>query len=275
MSFFPKRNNNIKSSDKVPEKTLVGWSDPELYQTIIADSAIVHDCSKTAIIEDALRTTYFGKSQLANNYIKINLYSQETGNLQCAFHAVFSQAHAHVSFEPKKYATTKPLVEYMQQLFFQPSPPMKLNDGEYSYIDTYMRLMLDSCNSAIEENDTKLKTYEEIIKPRLSELDDQELTRFYAENIKTPKELREIKEIADMIEFLRHDFEKNHTENCNGTIWEMLNLILSYWNYVNIWRSTYGFLQAVAAKATWETTPMRRYKMRELIIAVCDEWSEV
>ena len=273
MSFMSKRNKNIKTSDKVPEKTLIGWSDPELYQTIIADSATVHDCSKTAVIEDALNSTYFGKSETTNNYIRISLYS-ETGSLQRAFHAIFSQAHAHVSFEPEKYATTKPLVDYMQQLFFQPSPPVKLNDGEYGYIDTYMRLMSDSCNSAIEENDTKQRTYEEIIKPRLSELDDQDLTRFYAENIKTPKELREIKEIADMIEFLRHDFEKNHTENCNGTMWEMLNLILSYWNYVNNWRATYGFLQAIASKATWETTPKRRYQMRELIIEVFDAWGE-
>lgn len=232
MSFSGGKKN------KKAEKMLVSLSYPELVQKLLEDAASMQGSSKSAIVENCIFNTLLGKNKTTNMYIVEDLYG-ENGSLQNALSAIFSFTYAGLN--GARYTNLKPLVEFVQRLFFQKCENMTLDYPGYEYIDKYIEYLIDDFNYDLENQNGNL---------------------------------RDLKNAISMLEVIRKDLANRYTQ-CNGTLFELINLLLTYWDIVKNWRSTYGLLQLISEKAPWETTPERRYKLRKLIVDVCDEWSEV
>lgn len=269
MSFFTK-----KSTEKPSEKTLVCWSKPAIFQKLLTGLSSKQSCTKASVIENALIKVYFGKSQVTRDYLTYYLYD-DNGSMQRVLYTIFSQAYGHIEFEENTYSNLKPLVEYMRNLFIQPNPEMKLEQGTYRYINRYMDAVADTSESIISDNDVIQKSYLEKLEKRITIPEYQEFIDDDWIDLHKPKHLSNLYEFAKMIRFLQSELKTNYTEYSNDIMLELINLLIAYWDYAKTWRSTYGLLQAVAKQAPWKETPDRIDNLRELIIEVCDEWSEV
>lgn len=230
MSFSSKKN-------KKTEKILISLSNPDLVQELLEDAAFVQQSSKSAIVENCIFNSFFGKKETTNMFISADLYNPYEGSLQRALSNIFGYAYA--GLDGARYSNLKPLVEFVQRLFFQKCANMELKHCDYEYMDRYIKYVID----------------------------DFVYTKEHQKD-----NIRDLNSAINMLEVIKKDLSERYNQ-CNGTMYELINLLLSYWDIIKSWRSTYGLLQLICSKAPWETTPDRRYKLREIIIQVCDEWT--